>query len=373
MTTATIITIIIILLTLAHFYLKSSTMMSFSTLMAALFATVLAFSFHEMIAQFFISRGHGMAWAPAGCYMVVFVFAFAVIRTLAEMLVGSAIDFGKTAKSVMAICCGLLTGLFIAGNLLVAMGLLPVQHKLAYSRFAPDKPITLNRPSIPLLNPDGLVTGFYSWLSRGSLASIQSFAVVQSDFLSRSHLNRYRIAENVPAITSPKSLVLPAANKHPVRIWPVPEEGDLTVVRLGLVSRSIPDGGAGNEGGQIKFIPAQLRLICKPTGETENLRGSGQAVLPVGFLRYRIQGQPRDGKEFVGKDPGDIVEDTETLGIRDRILWVDAAFKIPSGQAPVAIQFKQNATASLIGMRPEPTSAEIEEGLDVEKKDAEAP
>jgi len=370
MITATVLVILVILLTLAHFYLKSSLVMSFSTLFAALIATAAAFGYHELSANLFISHGFGLDWALAGCFVLAFVLVFAIFRTVCETLPGSGIDLGKTPKTVAAIACGLLTGLIIAGNLLVAMGLMPVQHTLAYNRFSADKPLNLNRPSVPLLNPDGVVTGLYTWLSRGSLASKQSFGVVQTDFLTRTHLNHYRIAENVPAIASSQSLVLPPANKRPVRIWEIPNTGELTVVRIGIIAKSISDGGANNAAGEIKFFPGQIRLICKPSGDADGLRGIGQAVLPSGFLIYRNPLAPLDGKEYVEKELTEIIDKDGALGIREGKLWVDAAFKIPAGQTPVAFQFKQNATVSLIGVNPVPTpttSPEIEQGLDAKE------
>lgn len=368
MITATVITILIILLTLAHFYLKCSLVASFSTLMAAVIATVLAFSYHEAASNLFLSRGVGLDWAMAGCYVLIFVLGFAILRALSDQIVGIGIDLGKLPKNVAAIVCGLLTGLIISGNVLVAMGLMPVQHAFAYSRFAPDRPINLSRPSVPMLNPDGVVTGLYSWLSRGSLASNRSFAVVQTDFLTRCHLNRYRVNEDVPAIASSQSLVLPPASKRPVRTWDIPETGEVTVVRVGIVAKSIKDGGANNAAGQIKFYPAQIRLICKPSGDADNLRGVGQAVLPSGFMVYRNPNAPLDGKAFVAKELGDIMDKDGALGVREGKLWIDAAFKIPAGQTPVAFQFKQNATVSLIGVTPTPTTPEIERGLDAQEE-----
>lgn len=362
MTTA--IVIIVILLTLAHFYLKCSLMTSFSTLIAAVFATVIAFSYHEAMADLFISRGYGAEWALSGCYVIAFILGSALFRALADFLVGSNIDLGKPAKATVAVVCGLLTGLIIAGNFLVAIGLMPVQHKVAYSRFPADKPIVLSNPSLPILNADGFVTGLFSWLSRGALASRQSFAVVQAEFITKSHLNRYAIKDGVQAIASRKCLKLPPSAQKPVRVWQIPDKGELTVVRVGIVSKSIPDGGANDSAGQIKFIPAQIRLICKPSEEAENLRGAGEVILPSGMLK--------DGA-FLEKRLDAIIEKQDAVGMRDGMLWVDIAFKVPSGQTPVAFQFKQNAMVSLIGIPPVPTTPEIEQQLNADEKDDTPP
>lgn len=368
MITATVLVFVIILLTLAHFYLNCTLVKSFSALMAVLIATAIAFSFHEVLANLLISRGYGLSWAFAGCFAGTFIIGFALLRTLSDQIIRTDIDLGKLPKSIAAIVCGLLTGLIISGNVLVAMGLMPVQHKIAYSRFSADSPLNLSRPSVPILNPDGFVTSLYTWFSRGSLASNRSFGVVQADFLTRCHLNRYHINDDVPAIASSKSLVLPPASKRPVRTWDIPETGDVTVVRIGIVDGSIPDGGARNNAGQIKFFTGQLRLICKPNGDADNLRGLGQAVLPRGFLVYRNPRAPLEGKQYSEAELGTIIDKDGALGIREGKLWVDAVFKVPAGQTPVAFQFKQNATVSLLGLTQTPTTREIERELDAEKE-----
>lgn len=60
MTTAIII--IVILLTLAYFYLKCSLLTSFSMFMAAVFATLVTLSYYEVAANLLILRGYGMDW-----------------------------------------------------------------------------------------------------------------------------------------------------------------------------------------------------------------------------------------------------------------------------------------------------------------------
>jgi hypothetical protein len=162
-------------------------------------------------------------------------------------------------------------------------------------------------------------------------------------------------------IASRKSLVLPPKAQKPLRLWTVPDKGSLAVLRVGISAKSIVDGGAGSP---VKFSMAQLRLICKPADQADTLRGKGIAVWPEGLLKNGT---------FVAKRLEDMVDENETLGVKDRILWIDAAFKIPDGQVPVAFQFKQNVMADLVGMAPTPTSAEIEQGLNADEKKPETP
>jgi hypothetical protein len=117
-----------------------------------------------------------------------------------------------------------------------------------------------------------------------------------------------------------------------------------------------------DDSGQIKFSMAQLRLICKPAEQADNLRGKGIAIWPAGLLKNKV---------LIEKRLEDMPEENELLGSKDRVLWVDVAFKVAEGQVPVAFQFKQNAMIGLIGIAPVATSPEIEQELDTEEKKAE--
>ncbi len=352
------IVILILVLILAYFYLKCSVMASLSTLMLVILATLITFTYYEVLAELFVSRGYGIQWAHSGCFILAFVLSFALLRALRDLLVGGVkIDLGNPLKISVALICGLLTGIIICGNLLVAVGLTPTHHKMLYSRFSPDKKISLTNPSKSFLNTDGFVAGLYSLISRGSMSSGKSFAILHADYLSHISLNRLKTKDNVLAVTSRKSLVLPTGKtKKPVRIWDIPDKGKVTVVRMGLVVKNIQDGGAGNpaKSSQIAFTPAQIRMICKPTAATgKPAAGSGTAIWPIGFL---------DGNDnFVASELEDVIT-PETKSFKNQPLWLDAVFEVPSGAKGVFLQFKQNA---IIELPPAVTTSEaIENTLD---------
>ncbi|MCI0498351.1 MAG: CvpA family protein [Planctomycetales bacterium] len=349
----TVLTVLVILMTLAYFNLKCSIMSSLSTLLAAVLATIIAFSWYEWAAELFVSRGYGAEWAHFGCFLLLFVLAIAILRALADLLMGTNVDLGKPAKITAALACGFLTGLILSGILLVSLGMLPMQGKVFYTRFDPEKPVSLSSPKTPLLNADGFVCGLYRVASAGSMSSDKSFGVVHADFLSQIHLNRLKAGQNVPAVNSRKSLVLPSGkDQKPVRTMNIPDRGEKTVVRMGIKAKNIADGGANNGSGEVQFFPAQIRMICKPAGlDKELLRGSGKAIWPAGFLEKGV---------FVEKKLDEIIK-PETKGLKDRIVWMDVVFDVPSGQKGILLQFKQCAMAEL----PEavPTTEDIEKAL----------
>ena len=360
------IVIIVILLTLAYFYLKCSTIASFSMMMIFIIASITTFTYYEKLADIFISRGYGIQWAHAGCFVLIFVLVFALLRALSNFLIGgSKIDLGNPVKIGSAVVCGLISGLLVSGSILVAMGLAPVQNKLLHNRFKPDSPVSLSNPQKAFLNTDGFVTGLYSLISRGSMASSKSFSVLHTDFLSQVHLNRFKIKDNVLPVASKDCLKLPSgAAEKAVRIWDIPDHGKVTVVRVGIAVNNIKSGGAGNpaNGGKVEFFPAQIRMICKETAtKVKPLAGSGKAVWPVGFLK--------DGKLTETKLE-DLVPDDVKLDKKDRNIWLDVVFDVPSGYEGVLLEFKQNAVVELPSAVP--STGEIEGVLDGKADGAES-
>lgn len=352
---ASALAVIIILLTMAYFYLKCRLAASLTTLLAIVLALAASLGLHPALAQLLLGYGYGGAYAYAGAVAVVFIFTFALLRGLSDYLM-PVIELPKWIDQLASVVCGLAGGVLIAGVALVALGLLPVEHKLLYNRYPADKPLLLAAPSKPIIPADSIAVGLYSWLSRGALASKTSFAVAQADYLARIHLNRYHLKEGIIPIAGMEALVVPPKAKSPVRLMTFPDAGSLTVVRVGISTRPIADGGAADETFAVKAFVGQIRLIVKPDSQADTLTGAGSAVWPVGIVN-------KNGK-LVEKKLDQILDlEKDALGQHGDAIWLDVAFRTPTGQSPVLIQFKSNSQASLIGIRPVPSSPEIEQAL----------
>jgi len=350
---ALIIILLITLLTMSYFHFKCSLMASAATWMSAVFGSVIAFNYYEMAAGIFLKNGFGGQWAPAGCFIALFIFGFAILRAVADTLLRADVDFGKTPKLIANLIFGLLTGLFISGHLLVALGLAPLAAGKFYSRY--DAAINVSSPSKPLLNPDGMASGLFSWFSQGSLSSAKSFGVLNADFVNRNHLNRCASSEAVWIIASTKSLSLPPDSKKPVRIWNIQDVGRIAVIRTGISSNTISDGGAANGSNQIAFAPSQVRVVCKPQDKAQALTGTGKPVYAMGLIE--------NGK-LVKKKMGETIS-IPGKDIKKQTAWIDLAFQTPPDTQPVMLGFKN----AMIGLpAAAPTSEEIENALDAEEK-----
>jgi hypothetical protein len=349
--TVTILVLIIIAAGALYFYLKCNIMTAMTNLLAAVMGCILAFSYYEQLAGLLASEKWAVTWIQSVAFLLIFFFGFLFIRVLSGFLAKSDFDVGRPAKLMITIPIGILTGLFVSGALLIAAALSPIPPKLFYCRFPLSQPLHLGITYPPIINADGFTVSFYSWVSRGSLSSSKSFAVLHADYLTRLHLNRYALGQGIPAVCSPKAVKLPMGNVQPVRLRDFSDQPKLVVIRIGISGNPIAKGGAEHEN-KISFIPAQVALIMKEAEHAANLRGSASVVFPLGIL------QNNELKTINLHEP--IVADASSLGT-DRTLWLDLVFSPHAEKQPVLLAFKQNA---IIGL-PKPVlgSDEVEKAL----------
>ena len=367
---AMVLILIIVLLSVAHFYLKSGALVSFATFAAAVFGVIVAFAYYEPLTNMLLTRGYGGQWASAGIYMVLFVLTFAVIRTAADFMFGQDVELGNVITKMMAIVCGIVTGLIVSGVVLVALAMAPIPAKWHYARLGDgDSAVTaanIRSPSKPLIRADGIVTGLFGWISRGSLSSKKSFAVYHTDFLNQVHLNNYTAKKKVYTVAGNRAVRVP---KKGVRKL----DGDndnLTVVRMEVKNADIKKGGARDAEGDVTFTLGQVRLICKKNGQTDT-RGSAVAFYPEGRIVSRRRADKKaEKKNLTGVMNGRVLEkrsldkiiklgrDEFMIGGKSADARVDLAFDVPSSMEAVLLEFKQNVAVEVPASTPASEEAE---------------
>ena len=349
---ATLLVLVITVLCVAHFYLKSSAITSFATLISAILGLILAFNYYEILANMLISRGHGEKWAQPGCFILLFMVGVAVTRLLADFLTGP-INFGNPIKYASAIICGVFVGLIISGAILIAIAMAPTNPKWPYPRFGAEgravTPASLNNPKKALLNVDSLAAGIFGWVSKGSLSSGKSFSVYHADFINQIHLNSLGASNQILSIAAKEAVTIP---KNGVRML----SDNRVAVRTGIRGKEIADGGAMNEG-KILFTLSQIRLICKPKAQSNDLSGTAQAYYPHA---YNIAGQPAEDASDLGATIPFSRQDLKKL-----TAWIDVLFKVGPSMTPVLLEFKQNTVVSL--PKAVASTDEIEESLNVDE------
>jgi hypothetical protein len=319
----------------AFLFLKGTLVQGIIMIFNAIIAGFVAFGFFEILTRLLIKYSPGVAvWAPLICFVVLFILTFAVLQAAMQLAKEKA-DLGKLPEQIGRVACGLVLGYVITGHALVAAAMAPIPNQYPYPRFDQRSP-NPSKPNTPLLSPDGFVTSLFSTISKGSFSAIgtpKSFAVLHAGYVDQLYLNRHKVMEKVPLMTSTTTINVP---KNGVRAAPdslrdsegkslsISPGESLMLVRVELQPRGLKDAG--------KFTLSQFRLVCGPKGAGKDpLAGQGQAVYPLGYVgdRSRLERKPL----------GDIITAQSDTG---QPVNMDLAFAVPTSLTPLLLEFKAN-------------------------------
>lgn len=344
---ANLFVVLIILGCAAYLYLKGTLVKSLAMVITAVCASIVAFSYYEILANVLIGRSDNTAysslasWAQPLSFILLFILAFAILQTLVMQVVRRPIDLGLLPERVGSIICGMFLGLIISGLLLTALAMAPLPNEYPYPRFDSSRPDAEN-PSKVLFSPDGFVTGWFSMISRGSFSGKRSFAVLHPALPDQAFLNRHKkgvsiVTGDTQAIKVPgkrAAWIIAGGLKNsedPNELIEPRRGHNLTVVRVGMNKRAARKAGV--------FTLSQLRLICKHKSYAENpLSGNGINVCPVGYLKTANQVQIKPLNEEIRFIPADF---------KGSKRWIDFVFKVPNDFLPVWVEFKQNNIAEV--------------------------
>lgn len=343
---AELIVIAVILATIGFAYLKGSTIKLFLLLVNGFISSTIALAFFETAGRMILGYGYGGQWVFGGSFILIFIVVFLLLNILTNELAPENVYFGDFPDRAIRSFIAIFAGLVIAGVILIAAALMPIETKWPYERFNPQNKNL--RPADPdkglILNADGFTAGLVSWFSRGSMSGKNSLAVFHPDFLNEIHLNRIGNSETNLIMAGNRAIEVKAAWIAPAELLSAsdnqllsPDTGKkIAIVRAGISSGTIKDGGAVPESGTMSFTMAQVRLICKSSDSANNLTGGGELVYPVGFIKSGNIAEHKnitDEIELTGKD------------FSGGSKWYDFIFYVPDDTVPVMLQFKLNAAA----------------------------
>ena len=325
-------------------YLKGTFVRAFATFIVTICAGIVAFSFFEVLATLLIGgRDSSLKfipppWMQTLVFLLLFLLSFAFLQTLAQYLTRQEVNLGLWPERVGRVVCGILSGLVLSSFLITASAMAPLPNNYPSQRFDSRRP-DAGWPNKTLFNTDAFASGLYSTISNGSLSGKRSFATMHPAFLDQLFLNRHSIANDVLPITREQAITVPGKNAA----WHAPEDikdsqgnpispqtgYSLMFVRVGLKKTAVAEAG--------KFTPSQLRLICKrQTGLTNLFAGKGQNIYPIGYMIAEDTLQVKGLSDLITVTSDDFEGN-------EREKWIDFAFYVPTGSAPVILQFKQNS------------------------------
>ncbi|MBW8041201.1 MAG: hypothetical protein FVQ85_14525 [Planctomycetes bacterium] len=336
-------------------YLKGTLVKAFAMIIVTICASVVAFAYFEALAGLFIGgRDSSLKFIPPHwiqplSFLLLFLFTFAALQTLAEYLTRQQVDLGLWPERIGRVVCGIFLGLILSSLLITTLAMAPIPNNYPYQRFEQRRP-DAERPKKTMFNNDALASGLFGTLSKGSLSGKRSFATVHPAFIDQLFLNRHNIADNIPITTSDKAIAVPRKNGA----WHAPEgikdsDGNpispksghlLMFVRIAMNKGAVADAGT--------FTMSQLRLICKRQSDAEKpLAGKGQNVYPIGYIMAPDTVQIKRLNDVIKVTRDDFAKESMEK-------WIDFAFHVPAGSLPVLLEFKQNCIAQV----PQPVTAE---------------
>ena len=336
--------VLIILGCAAYQYLKGTVVKAFATIIITVCASIAAFGFFEISARLLLRYAASVGpWAQPLCFTLLFVLAFTILQTAASHLTRQPTDLGLWPERIGRVVCGIFLGLILSGLLLTALAMAPLSNKYPYERFDARYPNS-EQPNKVFLNADGLATGWFSLVSRGSLSAIRnkrSFATLHPALLDQLFLNRLSAGDNLSIMTASPAIEVQDKNASWYLSGPItdsdgeqlsPKSGhNLLIVRVGIRKRAAKDAA--------RFTLSQLRLICKPTAYADKpLVGKGHNIYPVGYMKAANQLQKKKLN-----DPIQIA----SADFTDRAKLIDFAFYVPDGSVPVLLEFKLNNVAEV--------------------------
>ncbi|MHC4113126.1 MAG: CvpA family protein [Planctomycetota bacterium] len=343
-----LIVLLIVAGCVAFQYLKGTLVKAFAMIIVTICASIVAFAYFEALAALFIGGRDSSfkfippPWMQPLSFLLLFLFTFAALQTLAEYLTRQKADLGLWPERIGRVACGIVLGLVLSSLLLTTLAMAPIPNNYPYQRFDQRRPDN-ERPNKTLFNTDALAPGLFSSISSGSLSGKRSFAALHPAFLDQLFLNRHNIANNVPLITNEQAIKVPGKNAA----WHAPEgikdaEGkplspksghNLMFVRIGINKSAMAEAGT--------FTPSQLRLICKQQIGVKNpLAGKGQNIYPIGYIMAADTLQIKRLNDVIKVTRNDFID-------KAREKWIDFAFYVPAGLVPVLVEFKQNSIAQV--------------------------
>ncbi len=326
----------------AYLFLKGTLAQGIAMIFNAIIAGFIAFGFYEMLSEFLIKYSPGIAvWANLICFLLLFILAFGILQTVAMQLNKGKVDFGKLPEQIGRPVAGIVLGYIVTGYLLVAVAMAPLPSQYPYPRFDERNPSPTS-PSKPLLSPDGFVAGLFGLVSKGSFGPFgeaKSFAVLHAGYVDQLYLNRQRVTQEVPIVTSAPAINVPRQDG----VWYAPDglrdsEGkplatlggeSLMLVRISIRRGALRDAG--------KFTLSQLRLICRPKTSEGPLAGAGQAVYPIGYVGAGGRLERKSLAEIITIDSSKVEGD----------VTMDLAFSVPTTLVPALVAFKRNNIAQV--------------------------
>ena len=118
---ASLAVVLIILGCGALMYFKGTFVKAIGMIIIAIFSSVVAFGYFEVLSNVIISRGNDgsmlslVPWAYTLSFVLLFIVTFGLLQTAATYLTRLPVDLGFLPERIGRVVCGIILGFIISG------------------------------------------------------------------------------------------------------------------------------------------------------------------------------------------------------------------------------------------------------------------
>lgn len=347
-----ILFLVLIAIIVSDAVIKPALFKYFIMIFSLIFAVVIGFNYYEMIAAIMVDKDFIPHMSFGLSFAVITGLSFGVFKAIGDYTIRKEIKFPEKLHRACSIILSIIFTLLLTGVIMVFLVLMPISPKYPYKRFSGEAVIANPQGDLEYssakLPADGLITGLFSSISKGSMSSGRSFAVLHDNFITNCFLNRYKIKDETNPIINyslTEPIKIDFSDKNTVRKahtalrmgqdnkpLPAIEGREPYVIKLGFNLRAFGSS-------QLELAMHQLRIICNDSYD-EPFIGKGRTEYPYGYVKNgRVE---RVGVaqlvEFDERDKEDSGRPIQT---------VEVVFYVPENMVPVAVGFRQNFVAAL--------------------------
>lgn len=345
-----IVLAVILTVAIAYFQVIQGVFSALIMTILSVLCALAAFNYYESLAQ--VVRGWGLAstYIYPVSLMAIFCISLLALRIVFDLLFLSNMALGTWIDRIGGGALGIITSMILVGMLAIAMQMLPWDASIL--GYKPYDDSLQQAKSLAPFNSDRFVLGMVDYLSAGSVGGDgRRFTQVHPDYLLELQANRNRcdLAGRCDALDNAMQVAgiytVPADNKGNLPPWLADNtspETNTYIVRVSV------DVNAKDPDGWYRLPATHFRLVTETNG-------GYHFYYPAAFLTFsrNLPKNEKNGWKAIAPESqataiGGLVIERQEAGI----LTVDWVYKVPAGQTPQMIVFRNMSKVHLAAAKP---------------------
>jgi hypothetical protein len=281
--------------------------------------------------------------------MAIFFISMLALRIVFDLLLSGNMAFGTWSDRIGGGVLGIITGMILVGMLAIAMQMLPWDASIL--GYKPYDDSLQPAKSLAPFNSDRFVLGMVDALSAGSMGGDKRFTQVHPDYLLELQANRNRCDLAGRCDSADDALqvsgIYSADDKGNLPPWLADNtrpETNTYIVRVSV------DAKAKDLDNWYRLPATHFRLVTETTG-------GRHFYYPAAFLTFsrNLPKNEKNGWKAIGQDSQASVSAIGGLVIErqaDSALTIDWVYKVPAGETPQTLVFRNMSKVHLAAAKP---------------------